>query len=429
MLNPNTKPTQEALGCALIDKASAEKVIALDVQDMETEREKAILTAMKALGAERKAITLVSVDDATGSIYTDYLVEISTAAVTTALVDEYIRGIKEASKRRRIRAAATELYNAACDGSKSLDEITAEFAHRVDAIADIEGGTVSAWDAVFALIEEIDRKDEKKAYVGIPLLDQSLGGMSGGRLYVVGARPATGKTALAISAAYNTCVNGSVLFCSYEMQPSEIMGRILARLSKVNSQAISYKTLTDKQMQKLGEYYTTAGRLPIQFGVNCHTPGKVRAEALRMQKGGDLRLIVIDYLQLMSSGRRAESRRVEVGQISRGLKQLSIELNVPVLALSQLNRASEERASKAPTMSDMRESGDIEQDSDAIVLMYQLPDDNDTFVQMCDDSGYKAVRILLDKNRQGKSGLAIDTAFDGATMTFISKSAVLEGGI
>ena len=145
-----------------------------------------------------------------------------------------------------------------------------------------------------------------------------------------------------------------------------------------------------------------------------------------MQK--NLRLIVIDYLQLMSSGRRAESRRVEVGQISRALKQLSIELNVPVLALSQLNRVSEGSARRVPTMSEMRESGDIEQDADAIVLMYQIPNESDPFVQTCSSFEYKPIRILLDKNRQGRSGLAIDTAFDGSTMTFISKSAVMEVG-
>jgi len=248
--------------------------------------------------------------------------------------------------------------------------------------------------------------------------------MSGGRLYVVGARPATGKTALAISAAFNTSAWGTVLFCSYEMQPSEIMGRILARLSKVNSQDISYRTLNQQQMDKLVNQFDAAGKLPIRFGVNCHTPERVRAEALRIK---DLRLIVIDYLQLMSSGRRAESRRVEVGQISRSLKQLSIELNVPVLALSQLNRNSEGSA-KPPTMSEMRESGDIEQDADAIVLMYQIPNESDPFVQTCSSLEYKPIRILLDKNRQGKSGLAIDTAFDGNTMTFISKSAVMEVG-
>jgi replicative DNA helicase len=424
-MNPNTTPYQEALGSALNDTRAAEKAAGLDTSDFESETDKAILSAIKSLSADRQPITLITVDTATGGQYTAYLVTITAAAYMPSLIDTYISAIKDKSKRRKIKAAASELYNAAQDSDKSLDELTAEFAHRIDALAEIDGGTVSAWDAVFALINEIDKKDDNKGVIGIPLLDQALGGMSGGRLYVVGARPATGKTALAISAAFNTAAYGDVLFCSYEMQPSEIMGRILARLSKVNSQDISYRTLTNEQIERLGGYYATAGNLPIKFGINCSTPERVRAEALRMQK--KLKLIVIDYLQLMSSGRKAESRRVEVGQISRALKQLSIELNVPVLALSQLNRASEEKASRAPTMSEMRESGDIEQDADAIVLMYQLPED-DAFSVVCETAGHKPVRILLDKNRQGKSGLAIDTAFDGNTMTFISKSAVMEAG-
>jgi len=420
-MQPNISAAQEALGCAMIDARAAEKVLGLQSDDFEgVDRE--VFSAMKSLQAAGKPITLVTLNEVAAK-HIDYIIEISTMTVTTAFIDHHITAIKERAKRRRIRAAATELYNAASDNLKSLEEITAEFSNRIDGLAEVEGGTVSAQDAVIALVNELDTKDEKKSLTGVPLLDQSLGGMSGGRLYVIGARPATGKTALAISAAVSTAPYGQVLFCSYEMQPSEIMGRILARLSRVNSQDISYKTLTDAQRAKLVEYYGQAGSLPIRFGVNCSTPERVRAEALRIK---DLRLVVIDYLQLMTSGKRAESRRVEVGQISRALKQLSIELNVPVLALSQLNRNSEGSA-KAPTMSEMRESGDIEQDADAIVLMYQLPDSDD-FSQVCEEQGFKAVRILLDKNRQGKSGLAIDTAFDGSTMTFISKSAVMEAG-
>jgi len=422
----NTKAASEALGCAIIDAKAADKVLALDNQDFESEVDKDILGAMRALRGDGRPITLVTLNAITGSKYTDYLIDISTSVVSTVFVDEHIKTIKEASKRRSIRAAATELFNAASDTNKPLEELTAEFAHRVDSLAQVEAGVVSARDAVMELANGIERKDDNKALTGIPLLDQSLGGLHGGRLYVIGARPATGKTALAISAAFNTSAYGDVLFCSYEMQPSEIMGRLLARMSRVNSQDISYKTLSNQQMQKLVEHYAQAGRLPIWFGINAATPEKVRTEALRMQK--NLRLIVIDYLQLMSSGRRAESRRVEVGQISRALKQLSIELNVPVLALSQLNRVSEGSASRVPTMSEMRESGDIEQDADAIVLMYQLPDKDGAFVDTCEAQGYKPIRILLDKNRQGKSWVAIYTAFDGATMTFISKSAVMEGG-
>jgi len=420
-MQPNISAAQEALGCAMIDARAAEKVLELQSDDFEgVDRE--VFSAMKSLQAAGKPITLVTLNEVAAK-HIDYIIEISTMTVTTAFIDHHITAIKERAKRRRIRAAATELYNAASDNLKSLEEITAEFSNRIDGLAEVEGGTVSAQDAVIALVNELDTKDEKKSLTGVPLLDQSLGGMSGGRLYVIGARPATGKTALAISAAVSTAPYGQVLFCSYEMQPSEIMGRILARLSRVNSQDISYKTLTDAQRAKLVQHYGQAGSLPIRFGVNCSTPERVRAEALRIK---DLRLVVIDYLQLMTSGKRAESRRVEVGQISRALKQLSIELNVPVLALSQLNRNSEGSA-KAPTMSEMRESGDIEQDADAIVLMYQLPDSDD-FSQVCEEQGFKAVRILLDKNRQGKSGLAIDTAFDGSTMTFISKSAVMEAG-
>lgn len=424
----NTTHTQEAIGCALLDEKAADLLLTLDTADLETEAEREILSAMRSLRDRREPINLISVDALTGRKHVEYLIDASAGTASTAQAAHHIAKIREQAKRRRIRAAATALYNDADDMGKSLNELTAEFARNIDSIAQIEGGTVTAAEALAALLDGFDKKDSNKGLTGIPLLDQGLGGMHGGRLYVIGARPATGKTALAISAAFTSCASGLVLFCSYEMQPSEIMGRLLARLSRVNSQDISYKTLSLEQYRRLTDYYATAGQLPIRFAVNAGTPDKVRAEALRLNKDGALRLIVIDYLQLMSSGRRAESRRVEVGQISRALKQLSIEMNVPVLALSQLNRQSEGTASKIPTMSEMRESGDIEQDADAIILMYNPPEESGRFEDICRDSGYAHVRLLLDKNRQGKSGVAIDTAFDGATMTFISKSAVLEAG-
>lgn len=420
--------SKAALGCALLDTKALDAVLELDAQDFEWEVEKEVFAAMKTLHAERKAVDLVSVDAATGGRFTSLLIEWSTGVAATTLVHSHIEIIKDSAKRRRLRAAATALYNGAGDSTKAIEELTAEFSRNIDSIAQIEGGTVSATDALLALVNGFDKKDTNKGLTGIPLLDKALGGLHGGRLYVIGARPATGKTALAISSAFTSSAFGTVLFCSYEMQPSEIMGRLMARLSRVNSQDISYRTLTEEQYMKLAEHYGKAGQLPIRFAINAETTDRVRAEALRLNKDNGLRLIVVDYLQLMSSGKRSESRRVEVGQISRALKRMALELDVPVLALSQLNRQSEGTASKVPTMSEMRESGDIEQDADAIILMYNPQDDNSRgFAETCEDNGYAPVRLLLDKNRQGKSGIAIDTAFDGSTMTFISKTAVMEG--
>ena len=184
----NTKAASEALGCAIIDAKAADKVLALDNQDFESEVDKDILGAMRALRGDGRPITLVTLNAITGSKYTDYLIDISTSVVSTVFVDEHIKTIKEASKRRRIRAAATELFNAASDTNKPLEELTAEFAHRVDSLAQVETGVVSARDAVMELANGIERKDDNKALTGIPLLDQSLGGLHGGRLYVIGAQ-------------------------------------------------------------------------------------------------------------------------------------------------------------------------------------------------------------------------------------------------
>ena len=195
----NTTPYQEALGLALNDAAAANKLIDLDVGDFEAEQDKEIFAAIKTLKTERKPATIVTVDTELGGRHTAYMIDITSSAYLPSLIGTYISAIRDKSKRRKIKQAAGELIKAAEDTDKSLDELTAEFTHRIDSIADIEGGTVSAGDALISLINEIDRKEDRKANTGIPLLDKALGGMMGGRLYVIGARPATGKTALAIS--------------------------------------------------------------------------------------------------------------------------------------------------------------------------------------------------------------------------------------
>jgi replicative DNA helicase len=201
---------------------------------------------------------------------------------------------------------------------------------------------------------------------------------------------------------------------------------MVANLSGVDSQSIAYRKLGIVEYDQIYPAISGAAGFNIVFRPDANTPGKIRAEAIRQKKDGDLALIVVDYLQQMSSGMRAESRRVEVGQISRALKQLAMETGVPVLALSQLNRQSEGTASKAPTMAEMRESGDIEQDADVIILMH-VPATREDHVEQIKEMGQACVRMTLEKNRQGKSGQVIDVAFDGARMLFRRVRDVIGG--
>lgn len=421
----NTSPATACIACALLSESAVPLIAGMDESDMPGEREKAILSAIKELAKAGTCVDLTTVDAKTGGLYTNYLIDSMTGTATTTNAQNYITLAKEEAARTRLRSMATNLYNRAGDISLTVDEIAAEFqsmASGFDAVS--SGTTMTATEALRELADSLDKANRPRAMTGIPLLDRTIGGMSGGRLYVLGARPATGKSALAIASAVVTAqANGTVLICSYEMAASEIMGRIMSNMSGVSSQNIAYRTLTVEEHQQLMEHYGKAASLPLRFMKGAPTPESLRATALKMAKDG-LRLIVVDYLQLMSSGKRAENRRIEVGQISRALKQLSIELDVPVLALSQLNRLSEMSESKVPSMAEMRESGDIEQDADVIVLMYRPPED-DSVAKECEMRGYSCIRLLVDKNRHGKAGVKIDTAFDGEGMRFLPISVVM----
>lgn len=425
----NATPTDVELtviGCALNSHEAAMAVVELTPDQMATPTGADVLAAMQYMADQHITIDLVTVDAQTGSQHTQYLVSAASAGYMPSNHAAYIEKLKDQANKRKIINASHELVNALADATIDTNDAVDEFKAKIASLADTNNRTMSAYEATMALVNGFDKQEQRRAWTGISALDAYLGGVFGGKLMVIGARPGTGKSALALSAAMATQSKGTVLFCSYEMAPDEIMGRAMASLSGVDSRRIALRKLHIDDYTTMAPHYNTASRMDIRFTTTARTPAKVRTEALKAAKDKGLSLIVIDYLQLMTSGRRAESRRVEVGQISNALKALALEMDVPVMALSQLNRQSEAKADREPDLADLRESGDIEQDADIIVLMYQ-PRDNDEREQQLNGKGYKTVRMMLGKNRQGQTGQRIDTVFDGAHMKFLRMSEVLGG--
>ena len=414
------------IGSALESKQSQSMLLELNQGDMETQRGADILATMKLMRDAGQGIDLVTLDAKTDGKYTEYLIEAGTRfAGLPFQFAENIRLLKDRATRKRIAKEANRLLNAMADQFTEPQDAVSEAIGKLKNLSDDTDKAITAKEAVLSFAGALDKKDERRARFGISPLDDELGGIFGEKLVVVGARPATGKSALAISAAMATQNNGRVLFCSYEMKPEEIIGRMVSNLSGVDSQKISYRELKPNDYELIFPAMEKASRFNIVFRPDATTPSKIRSEALRQNKDGKLALIVIDYLQQMNSGMKAESRRVEVGQISRALKQLAMEIGVPVLALSQLNRQSEGTANKVPTMAEMRESGDIEQDADIIILMH-IPVSRNDHVEQITDAGYSCVRLTLEKNRQGKSGQVIDVAFDGSKMNFYRVKEVIK---
>ncbi|MGI8792844.1 MAG: replicative DNA helicase [Acidimicrobiales bacterium] len=234
-------------------------------------------------------------------------------------------------------------------------------------------------------------------------LDELLAGLQPSALITVGARPGMGKTSFALGAAAHAAIEKQrpVLFFSLEMGHNEITQRLLAAEAKVESTKLRTGKLADADWSKISHAIGRLSASPLYIDDNPNlTVMEIRAKARRLQsKLGDLGLIVIDYLQLMSGRHTAENRQVEVSEMSRGLKILARELKVPVMALSQLSRNLESRADKRPVLADLRESGSIEQDSDVVMFIYR----DEVYHSDSPDRG--SAEVIVSKHRNGPTGV------------------------
>lgn len=436
----NHDAESSVLGAALLDPAAAPKAAALAESDFDLPQHRPVLAAIKALCAAGQAVDLVTVDgwlaaqgllDQAGGA--GALIRLAQYVPTTANVDAYLRLVREAAQRRAIRAACVAAINAVSDGGQSATEALDRHQARLQALAAGTETLVSLPEALGMFIDSLGEQARAgqlpRAYTGIPALDALTGGICGGKLVVAGARPGVGKSAFALACALATCQKGHrVLFVSLEMDERELMARIIARHADVTVAEIESGRLALAQYESMAAVYEYVLKNQLEFCPGAHTAGDVRHAAYQAHAKGGLALIVVDYIGLLRSGEKAESRRVEIGQITRALKRLAQELRVPVLALSQLNRQSEggansqgRRQVRVPTMAELRESGDVEQDANLVILLHRPTEGKDAEEQaridQCQRQGRDYTVLLLEKNRQGKRGV-FPVAFDGAHMRY-----------
>jgi replicative DNA helicase len=254
-------------------------------------------------------------------------------------------------------------------------------------------------------LEEVVNRGQR--ITGLPTgfydLDELLSGLQPNALYVVGARPSMGKTALALSMASNAAIETGrpVLVFSLEMGQLELTQRLLCAEARVNSRNVRTGQLTEADWGKIAHATGRLADAPIWIDDNPNvTIMEIRSKARRLRSRlGDLGLIVVDYLQLMTGRSNAENRQVEVSEISRGLKILARELQTPVVALSQLSRQLEMRADKRPMLADLRESGSIEQDADVVMFIYR----DEVYNMESTERG--TAEILVSKHRNGPTGM------------------------
>jgi replicative DNA helicase len=272
-------------------------------------------------------------------------------------------------------------------------------------VSDSMIGVSDALQRTLDQLEQIYGQTER--ITGVPTgyagLDDLLLGLQPSTLVVLAARPAAGKTAFALGAAANVAMETRrpVLFFSMEMGTLELTKRLLAAESRVDARKLQTGQINEAEWTRLSHGVGRLAEAPLFIDDNPHcTVMEMRAKARRTKaRHGDLGLIVVDYLQLMTSGSSAENRVQEVSQISRALKVLARELEVPILAMSQLSRAVEQRQDKRPLLSDLRESGSLEQDSDLVIFLYR---DEYYLGEESDQQGI--AEVILAKHRNGPTG-------------------------
>lgn len=367
-----------------------------------------VFSAALTLEEREQICDLVTLSDIAPDVDASAAVDLTVEALGRgALAGQYAANVKAAAQRRAVVELCLTLARDAQDADKPLPELLDAARGRLDALAgDLpSGGTVSGTDALCGFYARLVGGEVQPVVTsGFPRLDRALC-IVGGKLIVIGARPSVGKSALLLHLAMNALDAGRrVLLVSLEMGVDEVIGRMAARQSGVPVQAISTHSLSETQLGRVVEGFSLLPGDRFSVCTTARTAQDVRREALRMRADGGLDLIVVDYLQLLDAGRKTSNRTEAVGVISRTLKLLAVELNIPVLTASQLSRASERN--DAPRLSDLRESGSIEQDADAVLLLHAA-----------NEKENPERDLTLAKNRQGRCG-GFKLLFSGEKMLF-----------
>lgn len=338
-----------------------------------------------------------------------YFTELVGSVPTSANVRFYAEIVKnEAMKRRTIKVTET-IANDCYMGRKSTDEILQDTEKQIFDLVQHRGSsdTEDIRSIVLKAIESIENAAKNRGAVtgiatGFYDLDYKTAGLQRADLILIAARPSMGKTAFVLNIAEFVALKSKIptAIFSLEMSRTQLVNRILAMNSKVDSQSIRTGDLKDDDWVKLMESARLTGESPLLID---DTPGisitELRSKCRKFKLEKNLGLVIIDYLQLMSGGKKSESRQQEISEISRSLKALAREIDCPVIALSQLSRAVEQREDKRPMLSDLRESGAIEQDADVVMFIYR---DEYYTKEKCTDPGVS--EIIIGKQRNGPTG-------------------------
>lgn len=351
-----------------------------------------------------------------------YLHTLSANVPIAANAGYYAEIVRDKAILRRLVEAGTRIAALGYAGEGEIDDVVdnaqAEVYKVTDRRAAVDYAPLS--DIMSGVLDEIEAIGNREAGLyGVPTgfadLDDLTNGLHSGQMIIVAARPAMGKSTLALDFCRAASIHNNLtsVFFSLEMTRSEIMMRLLSAEAKVPLNHIRNGTMRDDDWEKLARKMGQVSGAPMFIDDSPNmTMMEIRAKARRLKQRHDLKLIVIDYMQLMSSGKKVESRQLEVSEFSRNIKLLAKELECPIIALSQLNRGPEQRGDKRPMMSDLRESGSLEQDADMVILLHR----DDVYEKESTRPG--EADLIVAKHRNGPTR-DLTVAFQGHYSRFV----------
>ncbi|HKG32326.1 MAG TPA: replicative DNA helicase [Gemmatimonadales bacterium] len=412
---------QAVLGAMLLDQDAALRAAELvDDSMFYREAHRRLFRAMLALTEQRVVIDHITLRDellrrgeldAAGGL--EYLAELVDAVPTAANIEFHSKIVKDKAILRRLIETSTSIITEAYDGHSTANDLLDSAEAKIFQISQQRGdeGFTRIKEMLWPTMERIETLQRSgKAITGVPSgftdLDEMTSGFQASELIIVAARPSMGKTAFCLNVATQAAVDGfGVAVFSLEMSKEALVQRMLCAEARVDSQAVRRGTLRDPDFTRLARAAGILQSCPVWIDDSpALTLLEMRSKARRLKVENDVRLIVVDYLQLMRSPEYAENRVQEVSDISRSLKGLARELNIPVIALSQLSRASEQRGGeRRPILSDLRDSGAIEQDADVVLFihrpeMYQKEDSEGNSLE-------GTAEVIVGKHRNGPTGL------------------------
>ncbi len=407
---------QSVLGSMLLDKEVIPVVLeSLKSADFYRDDHKEIFEAVLDLFEKAEPVDIITVSeqlrirgtlDNVGGL--EYLTNIASAVPTTANVKHYARIVEEKSILRKLIKASSDIVNLGYEASEEVSYVLDKAEKNIfDVIQNRNTqGFAPIKDVLVEAFNKLEELYNNKGYVtGIPTgfidLDYKTAGLHNSDLVLVAARPAMGKTSFALNLAQYVAVHAKVpvAIFSLEMSKEQLVNRILCCEAMVDSQKMRTGKLEDEDWQKIARALGPLSEAPIYID---DTPGvsvmDIRSKCRRLKLEKNLGLVVIDYMQLMQGRGKPESRQQEISEISRSLKILAKELNIPVITLSQLSRAAETRTDHRPILSDLRESGAIEQDADIVMFLYR-----DDYYNP-DTEKKNISEVIIAKHRSGSTG-------------------------